>query len=53
MDVQCGWMNAYSQGRRSIKYSAYMWVVLLGTKVAHEEYIVDVSGCIILRTKVA
>jgi len=30
-----------------------MWVVLLGTEVAQGECVVDVSGCILLRTKVA
>jgi len=31
-----------------------MWVVLLGTEVAHSEYgEVDVSGCIHVRTEVA
>ena len=55
-------MNAYSQGRSRIssclqdrnntECSAYMWVVLLGTEVAHGEC-VDVSGCVLLRTEVA
>jgi hypothetical protein len=30
-----------------------MWLVLLGTKVAQGECIVDVSGCILLKTEVA
>jgi len=62
--VECVWVNVYSQGRSSIdaclqdrnntEYSAYMWVVLLGTEVAHSECCkVDVSGCILLRTEVA
>ena len=46
-------MNAYSQGRSNIECSVYIWVVLSGTEVSHGEYIVDVSGCILLRTEVA
>ena len=56
MDVECGWVNAYSQGRSSIsaclydrnniECSAYMWVVLLGTEVAYSEC----DGCKWLHT---
>jgi len=30
-----------------------MWVVLLGTEVAHSGCVVDISGCILLGTEVA
>ena len=41
------------QDRNIIECSAYMWVVLLETEVAHSEYVVDINGCILLRTELA
>ena len=47
-------IGACLQDRNNTECSVYMWVVLLGTEVAHSECgKVDVSGCILLRIEVA